>query len=375
MQLSSLDALATRFIGHALNTTRGERVLIEYNGPEAAVLAQTCATKTAALGAHAYLVDTGSAFLNALENVSGDQLRGIVRGQIKDAQPVHHRLHISDPHDLAKLRLSAPVYDLYLKATHEIFTPLIQESNWLLVAAPTDSFARQCGMNAAAFENFYLKPCLMDYLPLYHASERLRELMAPLTQVRVRTPSLDTDLRLQFDNVEAVACRGHYNLPDGECYTAPVLDSLNGRITFGPTTYEGQSFQFIKACFKNGIMLHVEAENRERTGALNAILNTDPGARSAGEFGKGFNPYIRELTGNFIFDEKITSTIHIGMGGSLPGASNGNASRIYWDWVHDMRQGGELWFDDVLIQKDGLFVHPDLLDLNPATLLRRLEPG
>jgi aminopeptidase len=200
----------------------------------------------------------------------------------------------------------------------------------------------------------------------------LEKIMTEGKSCRISSPSQDTDLSFSIEGLGATPCTGERNIPDGECFTAPVKDSINGTIKFGPSNYDGQRFAFIKLTFKNGRIESAEAENAERTAMLNGILDTDAGARYIGEFSINFNPYVKHPTGSILFDEKIDGGIHMAAGRAYEGLTdNGNRSASQWDMVHIQRAdygGGQLWIDDRLIREDGRFVVPELQGLNPEQL-------
>ncbi len=247
----------------------------------------------------------------------------------------------------------------------------VNNTRWLVTAAPTEEFAKACGMEMAAFEAFYLDVCLLDYQNMQQAARPLQKIMQEGKDVHIHSPAQETDLRFSIAGIPAHICAGELNIPDGECYTAPVRDSINGTIKFGPSVYEGQRFAFIKLAFKDGRIVAASAENDERTARLNALLDSDEGARYAGEFAINFNPLIQHPTGSILFDEKIDGGIHIAMGACYDDAPNGNKSVIHWDMVHIQRPdygGGDLYIDGRLVRRDGLFAVPELAGLNPEAL-------
>ena len=142
--------------------------------------------------------------------------------------------------------------------------------------------------------------------------------------------------------------------------------SVNGYITYNTeTSYNGKNFNNIRFEFENGKIVKATANNTEE---LNKILDTDEGARYIGEFAFGLNPYVEEPIGDTLFDEKIKGSFHFTPGNSLEESDNGNRSSIHWDIVMIQRPeygGGEIYFDDVLIRKNGMFVLEELKSLNP----------
>ena len=207
----------------------------------------------------------------------------------------------------------------------------------------------------------------MDYAKMDRAMDALKELMDKTDKVRLVAPG--TDLTFSIKGIGAVKCSGHMNIPDGEVYSAPVRDSVNGQITYNvPSIENGTKFENVSLRFENGKIVSATGNYPDK---INAIFDTDEGARYVGEFAIGVNPYINEPMGDILFDEKIAGSIHFTPGCCYDDAYNGNSSAVHWDLVLVMtpeRGGGEIWFDDVLIRKDGIFVLPELEALNPDRL-------
>jgi len=163
----------------------------------------------------------------------------------------------------------------------------------------------------------------------------------------------------------AVKCAGEYNIPDGEIYTAPIRESVNGKIHFNiPSIYEGTMHNGINLTFKEGKVIDAVSSNTEK---LNAQLDSDDAARYVGEFAFGLNPYITKPMNDVLFDEKIAGSIHMALGDSYDDCPNGNKSQIHFHW--DMvKQGGDIYFDNKLIRRNGLFLPKSLRGLNPENL-------
>lgn len=244
---------------------------------------------------------------------------------------------------------------------HEIRVP---RTKWVVLRWPTPSMAQQAGQSTESFEDFYFQVCLTDYAKMSQAVKPLEELMNRTDKVRIKSPG--TDLTMSIKGLNSIPCCGQMNIPDGECFTAPVRDSVEGTIQFNtPTIYRGVPFDNIKLTFKEGKVVDFDCNNNE---ALQKILDSDEGARYLGEFAIGFHPHIHEAMRDILFDEKIGGSLHMALGNAYQEANNGNQSNIHWDLVLLQAQGGEIYFDEVLIRKDGIFLLPELEGLNPKNL-------
>jgi aminopeptidase len=245
----------------------------------------------------------------------------------------------------------------------------VNHTKWCVLRWPTPSMAQMAGMSTEAFEDFYFAVCTLDYAKMALAEEPLKDRMTRADVVHLIGPR-DTDITFSIKGVPAIPCIGDRNIPDGELFTAPVKDSINGVIHFNvPSIYQGKPFDDIRLVLKDGKV--VEATSSD-TKALNEILDSDEGARYVGEFSLGFNPYINQAMRDILFDEKIAGSIHFTPGQAYEEADNGNRSSIHWDMVlmqTPEQGGGEIWFDDELIRKDGRFVPAYLNCLNPENLI------
>lgn len=252
------------------------------------------------------------------------------------ADPVHHRIRV--PH-----------------------------TKWVILRYPTNAMAQAAHQSLEEFEDFFFDVCNLDYSKMSTAMDSLVELMNRTD--RVRLVAKDTDLSFSIKDIPAVKCAGNCNIPDGEVYTAPVKDSVNGVITYNtPSEYNNFTFEQVRLTFENGKIIDCDGNDKER---LEKVFNLDEGARFVGEFAIGVNPYVTKPMNNILFDEKISGSIHFTPGNCYKDADNGNQSSVHWDLVLIMTPeygGGEIWFDDVLIRKDGRFILPALEVLNPDQL-------
>jgi len=244
----------------------------------------------------------------------------------------------------------------------------VRKTRWVVLRWPSASMAQLANLSTEAFEDFYFDVCTMDYARMSRAMQALKQRMERTDKVRLLGPG-DTDLRFSIQGIPAVACDGKLNIPDGEVFTAPVRDSIDGVIQFNaPTLYRGVTHENVRLVFREGKVVEATSSN---TRALNEVLDADEGARYTGEFAIGFNPYITRPMKDILFDEKIAGSIHLTPGRAYDEANNGNVSEIHWDLVLIQTPdygGGELHFDGELVRKDGRFVTEDLKALNPENL-------
>ena len=245
----------------------------------------------------------------------------------------------------------------------------INKTKWVVLRWPTPSMAQQAQMSTEAFEEFFFKVCTLDYTRMLPGMKALKQLMDKTDRVHLKGPG--TDLRFSIKGIGSVMCGGDRNIPDGEVFSCPVKESVEGCVTYNaPTIYQGTAFDGVYLEFSKGKIVKATASSNSKK--LNEILDSDAGARYIGEFALGFNPYVLEPMRDILFDEKIAGSFHFTPGQAYSTAGNGNKSRIHWDLVCIQRKdygGGEVWFDGKLIRKDGLFVPAALKKLNPEYLI------
>ena len=256
---------------------------------------------------------------------------------------------------------------LYSRTTRPVLNYRVNKTRWCVLRWPTPSMAQAAGMSTEAFEDLYFKVCTLNYLKMARAMVPLERRMKQADRVHIKGPG--TDLTFSIKGLGSKMCKGDRNIPDGEVFSCPVRDSINGRIQFNtPTLYSGTKFENVCLEFKDGKIMQAVSNNTRR---LNEILDTDPGARYTGEFSLGFNPYILSPMCDILFDEKIAGSLHLTPGQAYEECDNGNRSAIHWDMVLIQRPewgGGEIWFDGELVRKNGMFVPKDLKPLNPTNL-------
>jgi aminopeptidase len=361
--------LAEGLTGFSCELKKGERVLIDaFDVPEAMVIALIRATR--ALGAHPY-VNLHKA------RVSRELMLGAEEAQyVPHAEVEYARMQKMDAY--IALRGSDNIFEnsdipssrvqLVSKIMKPVLDHRVNKTKWVVLRWPTSAMAQQAAKSTEEFEDFYFKVCTLDYARLIPGMNALKALMDKTDQVHIKGPG--TDLRFSIKGIGAQTCGGRRNIPDGEVFSCPVKDSVEGVIQYNtPSVYLGTSFENVRLVFKKGRIVEATANNTKR---LNEILDSDPGARYIGEFALGFNPHIREPMRDILFDEKIAGSFHFTPGQAYEGVGNGNKSQVHWDMVNIQRPeygGGEVWFDGKLVRKDGVFVPKTLHKLNPEYLL------
>lgn len=240
----------------------------------------------------------------------------------------------------------------------------VNEKKWVLLNYPSkvDSFKAKMGIEE--FSEFSFSAMCYDYDQMSSDLEPLKKLMEKTDKVRLT--GVGTDITFSIKDIPVIPCTGEANIPDGEVYTAPVKESVNGVIRYNtPSPYRGNVYNHVTLEFKDGKIINATCDEDDK--ALNEIFDTDEGARFVGEFSIGTNPMIRYPMGDILFDEKIIGSIHFTPGAAYKDAYNGNKSAIHWDMVLIQREdfgGGNIYFDDVLIRENGVFVVEELKHLN-----------
>jgi len=370
MKREDFTILGRQFL-KAVKMKPGDTVWIRTRGPDTLPLANTLRDLIVAGGASFHVEDIGSATKNLIFATKDEAwMKAEGERQLALVKTMQGYISICDNTDESKIIGSETQKAAYEKlVAKDLIDYFVKNLNWLVVNAPTKHFAKACGMTPKKFDRFYSDVCLVDYSYMTEAVKPLAELMRATDRVRIK--GVETDLSFSIKGVGAVPCTGENNIPDGECFSAPVKESVNGTVKFGKSIYEGAEFESIKLEFSNGRIISAEADTPDRTKILNDILNRDEGARYVGEFAIAFNPMVKQPTGDILFDEKIDGSFHFTPGGCYKEAPNGNDSLVHWDMVQIQRPeygGGEIWFDNKLIRKDGIFVREDLTGLNPDRL-------
>lgn len=366
------EKLANTLLTYSVNIQKGENVLIEILGEEAIPLAKEIIKKAEKLGASPFFNIINYEILKVfLQNADEKQIKIYAKHDAARMKDMDAYIGIRATANTAELSgISKEKMELYNKyytlPVH--FEERVKNTRWCILRYPNNSMAQMSKMSTDEFEDFFFQVCNLDYAKMSKAMDNLKELMNKTDKVHII--GNDTDLSFSIKGIPAEKYMGTFNIPDGEVATAPVKNSVNGYITYNTeTSYNGIPFNNIRFEFENGKIIKATANKGKE---LNEILDTDEGARYIGEFAIGLNPYIEKPIGDTLFDEKIKGSFHFTPGDSLEESDNGNRSSIHWDIVNIQTPeygGGEIYFDDVLIRKDGRFILPELECLNPENLM------
>ncbi|MFZ0616113.1 MAG: aminopeptidase [Chthoniobacterales bacterium] len=363
------DSLARVLTAHSTKLKAGENVLIDVSDtPEEFVIALIRAVR-AAKAEPFVTMQSGRISRELALGVTGPQaetMAAVDLARLRKMQAyiaVRGSLNISETADVPQEKMA-----LLSSKLRPALDYRINKTRWVVLRWPTPSMAQQAQMSTEAFTEFFFRVCTLDYAAMIPGMKALKALMDKTDRVEIKGPG--TDLRFSIKGIGSVICGGEHNIPDGEVFSCPVKDSVEGHVTYNaPTLNRGIAFDNVRLEFSKGRIVKATANH---TKALNEILDTDAGARFIGEFSLGFNPHILHPMRDILFDEKIAGSFHFTPGQAYEVAGNGNKSAVHWDMVCIQRKdygGGEVWFDGNLIRKDGLFVPAALQALNPDRLL------
>jgi len=362
--------LAELLVSHSTKIKEDDLVMISAVDPAAYPLVEELIGLIAKKGAHPFVQLTAQSVQRKLYTHATDKVLELMRAsELEMAKKMTAYIGIRALEN--KFEMNDVPQKQMMKVTKEYRKDVsneIMSKKWVTLMFPTPGFAQASNMSMEAFEEFFFNVTTLDYAKMDKAMDPMKKLLEKTDKVHIKGPGR-TDLTLSIKGLPAIKCAGEYNIPDGEIFTAPVKDSINGVIEYNtPSVYLGTKFDKVILTFENGKIVKYEGTSPEK---LAEIFNADEGARYVGEFAFGVNPYIVEPTVNILFDEKISGSIHLTPGMAYGECNNGNTSSIHWDLVMIQTPeygGGEIYFDGVLVRKDGRFVLPELFGLNPENL-------
>ena len=365
MHDARIDALARQLVRYSTALKKGEKVLIDlHDVPDSIGLALI--REVRAKGGLPFIRTHHSRLSREMVKGAEDsQYEILAKHLLTEMKDMDAYIAIRGGNNIAE-NSDVPTERMQLAMKHmrPVMDHRVKKTKWCVLRWPSSSMAQQAGMSTEAFENFYFDVCLLDYKALVPAMNALKKLMDKTEDVHITGPA--TDLRFSLKGQNALVSAGNYNIPDGEVFTSPVRDSVEGFITYNaPTIYQGIPFDTIRLEFSKGKI--IKADAGAKTAALNKILDSDEGARYVGEFALGLHPLILHPMRDILFDEKIAGSFHFTPGQAYEEADNGNRSQVHWDMVSIQRKdcgGGEIYFDGKLVRKDGIFLVKGLEKLN-----------
>ncbi len=365
-----LDQLALVLTKHSTALKRGDKVLIDaFDIPEEMTVALIRAVRDAKALPFVRTHQARVAREMVMEASAG-QYAEIASLDLQQMQNMDAYIAVRGSHNITELS-DVPSKQMKLVAQHmkPVLDHRVKKTRWVVLRWPSSAMAQQASMSTEQFEDFYFDVCTLDYGRMKPGMKALKALMDKTDRVELKGPG--TDLRFSIKGIGAVTCGGDRNIPDGEVFTAPVRDSVEGAISFtAPSIYQGVAFDNIRLEFEKGKVVKATSNN---TSKLNKILDADEGARYIGEFSLAFNPYILHPMRDILFDEKISGSFHFTPGQAYESADNGNRSQVHWDMVNIQRPdygGGTIHFDGKLIRENGSFRPAALQALNPDRLRR-----
>ena len=363
MLITSFDTqLAEQLLTYSVSLKAGQNILIQLIGINGISLVRALATKAREMGANPFIniidIETQKILLETGTESYWNEIAQI------EGLPVMEKMHA-----YIGIRASENIYETSAvkkeanKAYAEKFLhPVhmerrVKHTNWCILRYPSPAFAMNAKMTTANFTEYFYKACLLDYSKLAEAMNPLEELLRKTDKIALKGKGTDISLSVKGQNW--VPCVGTHNIPDGEIFSSPILNSVNGTITYAPSVYQGKPFEFVTLHVKDGVVQSFDSSNNA---ALEEILNTDEGAKRFGEFSFGTNPMIAQPMYDILFDEKIYGSNHLTLGQDYDEASNGNKSAIHWDLVCI---GADVYFDGVLVRKGRTWLPESLQSLNP----------
>ncbi|HYW36472.1 MAG TPA: aminopeptidase [Balneolaceae bacterium] len=360
------EQLAKKILHYSCNLQKGQNVLLQLTGLNGIDLLRALAEEARAMDANPFvqiedteiqrvLMETGNAdFWEKQAQV--DQLP--LMKQMDAFVGVRASLNIYEHADVSK-EANEAYADHFVDPVH--FKERVNNTSWVVLRYPSEAFAMNAQMPTQKFKKYYYDACLLDYSKLGKAMQPLKKRLEKTDKVKLQGEG--TDIEFSVKGQTWIPCSGEKNIPDGELFSSPVLDSVNGHITYAPSVYQGKPFEFVRLAVEDGTVVDFDSSDNE---ALEGILGTDEGARRFGEFSFGLNPVIEKPMYDILFDEKIYGSNHLTLGNDYEEAPNGNESNIHWDLVCI---GADVYLDGEKIREGRKFITDDLKGLNPENLV------
>ena len=357
-----IEKLADILVNYSNEIKADEQVLIILYGAEGMPLALEIYKKCVQNGAHPRFELRENVFSRVfMENANKKQLNFLPKWQLDAAEATDAMFQIiCDRNNMELAHIDQKLMIERRKATKPL-SDILHKKRWVLFEYPTNLGANNAGKSLEAWEDFVFNACLVDWEEISREQDVLKKIMEETDEVHLVADG--TDLKVNIAGIPAIKCCGKQNMPDGEVFTAPQKNGVNGFITFNtPSMYMNKSFNWIKLWFENGKVVKTDSDNKKD---LDEILNTDEGAKYVGEFSFGTNKNIQNPAKSILFDEKIGGSNHMALGKCYEEAPNGNDSAIHWDMIIRHKEAkGKVYMDGELFQENGVWVHPDMQKFN-----------
>jgi aminopeptidase len=358
--------LANQIIGYSTELKPDENIMLQLIGLNGIGLLRAMVQEVRRVGANPF-IDIIDTEIQRMLVESGDRAfwdRQTMVDQLPLMKQMHAYVGIRATQNIfeqsgVSARANRAYAEGLLEPVH--FDQRVNHTKWCIMRYPSDAFAMNARMPTQQFTDFYFKACLLDYARLAEAMKPLEERLRRTKEIHLKGEG--TDIRFSVEGQNWIPCVGKRNIPDGELFSSPLLHSVNGHIRYAPSVYQGKPFDFVSLQVKDGVVVGFDSSDNA---SLEAILDTDAGARRFGEFSFGLNPIIERPMYDILFDEKIYGSNHLTLGNDYEIAANGNTSSIHWDLVCI---GADVYLDEELVRKGREFVAPELVGLNPIHLI------
>jgi aminopeptidase len=361
-----IERLATTLVNYSARVQPGDHVAI-YSAPDAAALVRAVYREVLRAGGHPYTF-IGLPGLSEIffEEANADQLTHVsrvdqmVRGEfdaligISAESNTRSLSNISPEKQAERSRALTDLMEVFMKRSAS------GEFKWVSTLFPTNAYAQDAEMSLSDFEDFVYGACFADHddpvakwQEIHDVQQKLVDWLKGKKAVQVTGPNID--LKLSIEGRTFINSDGTHNMPSGEIFTGPVEESVEGWVRFTyPAVTRGRAVEGVELTFEKGRVVKATAEKNEAF--LLSMLDADEGARTLGEFAVGTNSGIDRFVKNILFDEKIGGTIHMAVGAGYPETGSQNQSAIHWDFICDMREGGEITVDGELFYRSGEFM-------------------
>ena len=361
-----IEKLAETLVDYSVAVREGDRVLINGSSLAEPLLKEIYARVLQAGGHPMMMLSLPGAEEIFFRHASDEQLKHVPKPLELVIETYDVRISVlADSNTKALSNVDADKLVMQQRARIDLMSTFMRRSasgelRWTVAPFPTNAFAQDAEMSLSEYDDFVYGACLPDlddpvgYWQRFSARQaKIITRLEGKTKVHVTGPG--TDLHLSIAGREFMNCDGHFNMPDGEIFTGPVEDSIEGFVSFSyPAIYGGREVTGVRLWFEQGKVVKASADKNEDF--LLKTLDTDDGARYVGEFAIGTNEGITRFTREILFDEKISGSFHMALGAGYPETGSKNESAIHWDMICDLRDGGEIRLDDECIYRNGEFM-------------------